>query len=394
MITKWFSAITVGLMLAAFFCAHALAYDLPVKPSEPIEGAQVAPEPVDKNYIYIGRFNGLDYFLDKFSIEIKKDNDSARSWTQFIFPIGENLPPGVVRSTSQTFFTDGEKAYNSSRRKLPIEDIKDDAAREFMMRCFTVGYENAFGEKFLNVTSQATTSAAVDGTMPIVKSNSTNEGDGIGMTNKNLTEIVFILDRSGSMSGMEPDTIGGFNSMLERQKAAEGEAFLTTILFDDKVEVLHDRLPIGEIKPITTEEYWVRGSTALLDAVGEAIRHIKTIHKYAREEDRPNKTIFCITTDGMENSSVRYSYRDVKQLIDAQKEKGWEFLFLGADIDSGEVAERMGIDRNRAANYRKDSQGSDMMYSAFSDAMTSMREVGSVEDSWKDEVEADERDRK
>ena len=381
MITKWFGTITVGLMLAAFFCVHALAaYDLPVKPEKSVENTAAVPEPVDKNYVYIGRFKGVDYFLDKFSIEIKKDKQSARSWTQFIFPIGENLPPDAARSTAQTFFTDGDTAYNSSRSKQAIDQIANADEREFMTRCFVVGYENAFGEKFKNVAPQVTTAGAVDDNMTIVRDN--------------LTEVVFILDRSGSMGGMEDDTIGGFNSMLEKQKAAAGKALLTTILFDDEIETLHDRVPIENVKPITPKEYWVRGSTALLDAVGQTINHIKTIHKYARDEERPTKTIFCITTDGMENDSREFSYEDVKKLIEAQKEQGWEFLFLGADIDSAAVAERMGIDRRRAANYKKDSAGSDMMYSAFSDAVTSMRESGAVEDSWKDNVEEDERKRK
>lgn len=394
MITKIVRLITVSFILTAFFYAQAFAYELPKPVEETVEETTNTVEPTDKNYVYIGRYNGMDYFLDKYSIKIKKDDGSARSWTQFIFPIGENVPPEASRSTEQTFFTDGEIAYNSGRRKNPIDQIQNEVDRQFMMKCFSVGYENAFNEKFNgNVASEVTTNAAVDATIPIVKSNSTSKGDGIGMADKNLTEIVFILDRSGSMGGMEADTIGGFNSMLDRQKKAEGDAFLTTILFDDKMDILHDRLPIKEVKPITTEEYWVRGSTALLDAVGEAIKHIKTIHKYARDEDRPDKVIFCITTDGMENSSVRYSYRDIKNMIEAQKEKGWEFLFLGADIDSAEVADRMGIDRNRAANYKKDAHGSGLMYKAFEGAVTAMRESGAVDDDWKDEVEADERNR-
>ena len=398
MINKMMHIFTVSFILAAFFYAHALAYDLPkppIEPIEPIENAPTVVEPTDKNYIYVGRYNGLDYFLDEYSIEVKKNNGSARSWTQMIFPIGENVPSKLSRSTLQTFYTDGETAYNASRKKNPIDAIENDDERKFLMRCFEVGYENAFDEKYSNVARQVTTSAAVDDTMETVKSNSTSKGDGLKMSDeKNLTEIVFILDRSGSMSGMESDTIGGFNSMIEKQKTSSGDAFLTTVLFDDRMEILHDRLPLTEIEPITQDEYWVRGSTALLDAVGETIKHIKTIQKYVRDEDRPNKTIFCITTDGMENASVRYTYREIKKMIEQQKEMGWEFLFLGADIDSASVAERMGIDRRRAANYRKDARGSDLMYGAFADAVMSMRESGTVEDDWKDEVEADERDRK
>ena len=347
---------TVGILLAAFFCSNALAYD-------------------DKNYIYIGQYNGMDYFLDSYSVNVKSDKPSARSWTQKIFPIGESLKPNTARSIEQKFYTDGTTAYNSSHKKNPIDAIADDTERVFLMKCFNVGYEAAFGEASTIVVQP-----------PVI--------DEPGEVNAGLTEIVFILDRSGSMGGMEDDTIGGFNSMLERQKAATGEALMTTILFDDKIEYLHDRIAIDEIQPITREEYWVRGSTALLDAVGDAIKHVKTIQRFAKAKDRPAKTIFCITTDGMENASTHYTYRDVKRLIEMQKEAGWEFLFLGADINSGDVAERMGISRDRSANYKKDRRGSGLMYDAFSQAVTSMRSSGSVQEDWKDEVEADERDRK
>ncbi len=155
---------------------------------------------------------------------------------------------------------------------------------------------------------------------------------------KNLTEIVFILDRSGSMSGLEADTFGGYNSLLEKQKKEEGEAVVSTVLFDDTQEVLHDRVDLDKMKPITDKEYYVRRCTALLDAVGGAIHHIGNVHKYAREEDRPEKTLFIITTDGMENSSRRYTYDKVKKMVERQKSKyGWEFLFLGANIDAIEV---------------------------------------------------------
>ena len=361
MITKIAKLLTVSIMLAAFFCLRASAYELPESPVEPVEESPAVVKPLDKNYVYIARYNGMDYFLDEYSIAIKKDDGSARSWTQFIFPIGEKLPSKMTRSTEQTFFTDGVTAYNSSRRKNPIDEIENPVERNFMRRCFEVGYERAFGKKF---------------------------------SNQNLTEIVFILDKSGSMGGMESDTIGGFNAMLAKQKAAEGEAYLTTVLFNDRRTMLHDRVPIGNVNPIGEEEYQVGGSTAMLDAIGDTIKHIKMIHKNTAASERPTKTIFCITTDGMENASRRYTYREIERMIETQKEDGWEFLFLGADIDSTEVAKQMGIDRDRAANYKKDGRGSGLMYEAFSDAVTAMRSSGAVDDNWKDEVEADEQARK
>ena len=180
---------------------------------------------------------------------------------------------------------------------------------------------------------------------------------------KGLTEIVFILDRSGSMGGLENDTIGGYNSMIEKQKTEEGEVIISTVLFDHETEVLHDRVPLDKIRPITEKEYFVRGSTALLDAVGGAIHHIGNVHKYARSEDVPEKTLFIITTDGMENSSTRYNYDRVKKMVERQKEKyHWEFIFLGANIDAAEVAGRFGVDKSRAVTYECDSAGTKLNY--------------------------------
>ena len=191
---------------------------------------------------------------------------------------------------------------------------------------------------------------------------------------KNLTEVVFILDRSGSMSGLEADTIGGFNSLIEKQKKEEGEALISVVLFDDRTEVLYDRVPVEKIEPMTDRQYYVRGCTALLDAVGGAIRHIANVHKYAREEDRPEKTLLIITTDGMENASRIYDYKKVKQMVEKEKAKyGWEFLFLGANIDAVEVAGRFGISRNRAVNYECDSRGTQLNYRVLSNTVSAVR---------------------
>ena len=191
---------------------------------------------------------------------------------------------------------------------------------------------------------------------------------------KNLTEIVFILDRSGSMHGLEGDTINGFNAMIEKQQKGPGEALISTVLFDNESEVVHDRVPIQKVAPMTEKEYFVRGCTALLDAVGGAIHHIGNIHKYARPEDRPEKTIFVITTDGMENSSHRYTYDKVKKMVERQRDRyGWEFLFLGANIDAIEVAGRFGVQANRAVNYECDSEGTQLNYEVLSKAVSRVR---------------------
>lgn len=191
---------------------------------------------------------------------------------------------------------------------------------------------------------------------------------------KGLTEIVFILDRSGSMSGLESDTIGGYNSMIEKQKKEEGEALISTVLFDGQTDVLHDRVSLDKISPITEKEYYVRGSTALLDAVGGAIHHIGNVHKYAREEDVPEKTLFIITTDGMENSSRQYSYDKVKKMIEKQKEKyHWEFIFLGANIDAVSVADRFGVDRQHAVRYECDSAGTALNFKVMNKMISCAR---------------------
>jgi uncharacterized protein YegL len=213
---------------------------------------------------------------------------------------------------------------------------------------------------------------------------------------KGLTEIVFILDRSGSMRGLEADTIGGYNSLIEKQKKEDGEAYISTVLFDDSCEVIHDRVKIEKINPMTDKEYYVRGCTALLDAIGVAIHHIRNVHKYAREEDRPEKTLFIITTDGQENSSRRYTYEKVKHMVERQKEKhGWEFLFLGANIDAIAEAGRFGIKADRAVNYHCDREGTAVNYESLSRAVSKVRQCEKAEcvqaalDGWDEDIRAD-----
>ena len=207
---------------------------------------------------------------------------------------------------------------------------------------------------------------------------------------KNMTELVFILDRSGSMSGLEQDTIGGFNSMIAKQKAEAGEAVISTVLFDNTNEVIHDRVDIQKIEPMTDKQYYVRGCTALLDAIGGAIHHIGNVHKYARDEDRPEHTLFIITTDGMENASHHYSSDRVKQMIERQKTKyGWEFLFLGANIDAVETAGNFGIDADRAVNYHSDSEGTALNYEVLSEAICSVRCSRPLESKWKERIDED-----
>ena len=209
-----------------------------------------------------------------------------------------------------------------------------------------------------------------------------------------LTELVFILDRSGSMHGLEADTVGGFNSMLEKQKAEEGEVLVSTVLFDHESQVLHDRLPLGKVPAMTEKDYRVGGSTALIDAIGGAIRHIRNIHKYARPEDVPAHTLFIITTDGMENSSHRYSSDQVKQMIRQQEEKGWEFLFIGANIDAVETAAHIGIRRDRAVNYHADKEGTRVLYDSLSAPISAMRAGKGVDETWSKDLDQDFRSRK
>ena len=212
---------------------------------------------------------------------------------------------------------------------------------------------------------------------------------------KNLTEMVFILDKSGSMAGLEADTIGGFNSMIERQKKQEGEALVSTVLFSNGSKVIHDRVDIARVAPLTEREYFVGGCTALIDAIGGAIHHIANVHKYAREEDRPEHTVFVITTDGMENASHIYASDEVKQMVERQKEKyGWEFLFLAANIDAVETAAHFGISEERAVQFHSDSVGQQLNYEVVSDAVRCVRESRPLERAWKKRIEEDYQSRK
>ena len=211
---------------------------------------------------------------------------------------------------------------------------------------------------------------------------------------KGLVELVFIVDRSGSMAGLEDDTIGGLNATLQKHRAAGGETVVSTVLFDNEMEVLHDRLPIAEVTPLTRNEYWVRGCTALLDAVGRSVRHISRVHGYLPDDFRPEQTIFVITTDGMENASTEYTYQQVKRLISEKSETGWEFLFLGANIDAAAEAQRIGIEADRAATYVADGAGTATMFSAMCDETVLMRDSAAVpcsrpRNAWKKSIERD-----
>ena len=207
---------------------------------------------------------------------------------------------------------------------------------------------------------------------------------------KNFVEIVFILDRSGSMQGLEKDTIGGFNSLLAKQGKGEGWALVSTVLFDDTAEVLHDRVPLEQVPRMTEKEYYVRGCTALLDAMGGAIHHISSIHRYARQAERPAKTMVIIITDGMENASRRYRLGQVKNMVERQKEKyGWEFLFLGANIDAAKEAARFGIGADRAVNYKCDEAGTALNYEVISEAVCCVRAASPLSADWKRRIDED-----
>ena len=212
--------------------------------------------------------------------------------------------------------------------------------------------------------------------------------------NEHLTELVFLLDRSGSMAGLEQDTIGGFNAMLTRQKRESGEALVTTLLFDHLTEVVHDRIPLQSVSPMTEKDYQVRGCTAFIDALGWAIRHIETIHRYANPQDRPARTLFVITTDGMENASRHFTAEEVKGMVQQkQKESHWEFLFLGANMDALDTARHYGIREDRAVNFRCDPEGTAVNYSAISDAVSDFRACRPLSASWKEKIEEDYRRR-
>ena len=211
----------------------------------------------------------------------------------------------------------------------------------------------------------------------------------------NITELVFILDRSGSMAGLEDDTIGGFNAMIEKQKKQDGLCWVSTVLFANESKVIHDRVRLEEVRPMTEEDYRVGGCTALIDAIGDAIRHVSNIHRYARPEDVPAHTVFVITTDGMENASRRYSAQEVRRKIEQQKEAhGWEFLFIGANIDAVETAGRFGIAPDRAVDYHADKKGTNVLYACVSKAVGSIRSNAPMRADWSEEIAADYASRK
>ena len=207
---------------------------------------------------------------------------------------------------------------------------------------------------------------------------------------KGLTEIVFILDRSGSMAGLEEDTIGGYNSMLLKQKKQEGEVVVSTVLFNHDCQVIHNRVNLKEVSPLRQEDYQVWGSTALLDAIGRAIHKIGNVQKYTPEEFRAEKVLFVITTDGMENASKEYSYNTLRHMIERQQERyGWEFIFLGANIDAIKTAGRFGIRKDRAVNYHSDRRGTDLNYAVISETISELRCSGCISEDWKEKIDED-----
>ncbi len=213
--------------------------------------------------------------------------------------------------------------------------------------------------------------------------------------NNNTMELVFILDRSGSMGGLEKDTIGGFNSLIEKQKMQEGKCYVTTVLFDHEYEMLHDRVELDNIKPMTEDDYYVRGCTALIDAIGTSISHIASIHKYARQCDVPEHTMFVIMTDGYENASHKYSSDRVKKMIEKEKKKyGWEFLFIGANIDAVETAGQFGIESDRAVNYNADSEGTSVVYDTVGDTVCNVRASMPISADWSERINEDYNNRK
>ena len=207
--------------------------------------------------------------------------------------------------------------------------------------------------------------------------------------NEKLTEMVFILDRSGSMGGLESDTVGGFNSMIKKQREEEGDAVVTTVLFDNLIETLHDRIPLSDVPDLTEKEYFVRGCTALIDAIGETVDHISRVHKYIRPEDVPGNVIFVITTDGLENASRKYSSDQVKKMIEEKKKDGWEFLFIGANIDAVNTAAHFGIGADRAADYRADAKGTEVLYESVGCAISAMRASSKIDKNWSKKIEKD-----
>ena len=207
---------------------------------------------------------------------------------------------------------------------------------------------------------------------------------------KDLTELIFVLDRSGSMSGLESDTIGGFNAMMEKQKKEPGGAYITTVLFDDEYELLHDRISLKGVNPISNKEYYVRGTTALLDAIGKTINKIINVQKNTVETEQAENVMFIITTDGMENSSREYSYEKIQQMINHQKNKyGWEFIFLGANIDAISTAERFGIGEDRASNFVSDSEGTLLNYKVINEVVSQKRANRPIRENWKEEIDRD-----